>query len=97
MPSGERRLQQHLTQVRQQQKAPAMPDIPEFPTGRVTAITAGASTDHLNLVTVRYRGADLKLPYLTHYTPVVGDVVALARIGGNPTIIGRPGGFPPAP
>jgi hypothetical protein len=79
-----------------QQLERSAPTVPDLPLATVTTVTAGASTDDIALVTVNYLGASLKFPYLTSYTPVVGHRVALGRCGGVWTILGRPGGFPPA-
>lgn len=87
MASGADRL------VRQQLDRKAA-DMPDWPTATVTAITVGGGSDGQDLVTVNYLGASLKFPHMAHYTPVVGHVVALIRIGGNWTIAGRPVGFP---
>lgn len=70
-------------------------DLPDWPTAVVTAVTAGGGTDGQDLVTVNYLGSIQKLPHLDTYTPVIGHVVALARVNGLPTVIGRPIGFPP--
>lgn len=69
-------------------------DVPDLPLAEVTAIDPTGGTDAEALVTVLYLGAELDLPHLAHYTPTVGDKVALARYGGVWTIIGRPVGFP---
>lgn len=79
-----------------QQLERAAAGLPDWPVAEVTAITVGGGTDGNALVTVDYQGATLKVPFLLHYTPVVGHVVALGRSGGNWIILGRPGGFPPA-
>lgn len=71
------------------------PELPDWPRALVTAITVGGGTDGQSLVTVDYRGAELDFPHMDHYTPVVGHVVALARVDGVWTIFGRPIGFPP--
>lgn len=68
-----------------------------WPTATVTAVTAGGGADGEDLVTVTYLGAELNLPHMDHYTPVVEHVVALVRIGGLWTVFGRPVGFPPPP
>lgn len=70
--------------------------VPDLPLATVTAVQPGAGTDGLDLVTVRYAGGDLQFPYMRHYTPVIGDVVALGRWGGQWHIVGCPGGFAPA-
>lgn len=69
-------------------------EIPDKPTAQITAITVGGGTDGQDLVTVLYLGATLKFPHLDSYTPVVGHMVVLDRVGGSWTIIGRPVGFP---
>lgn len=67
----------------------------ELPLADITTVTAGGATDGNALVTVNYLGAALQLPYLSQYTPVVNHRVALGRVGGIWTILGRPVGFPP--
>lgn len=69
-------------------------DLPDLPTAEVTAITVAGGTDGGDLVTVTYDGADLQLPHMSTYTPVVGHLVVLVRVGGSWTILGRPVGFP---
>lgn len=66
----------------------------ELPSATVVAVTPGAAADGNALVTVRYLGADLKLPYMAHYTPGVGHKVTLGRVGGTWVIFGRVIGFP---
>lgn len=87
MTSGADRL------ARQQldRKAAQMPD---WPTAVVTAIDVAGGWDGQDLVTVDYFGSSQTFPHMAHYTPVVGHVVALIRIGGSWTIAGRPVGFP---
>lgn len=63
-------------------------DVPELPTATVTSIGPP--------VTVDYLGASLQLPHMEHYTPSVGHVVVLVRVGGIWTILGRPVGHPTA-
>ena len=89
MATGRRKLAQTLL-------AQAATDVPEWPIATVTYVQTGGGTDGIDLVTVRYAGADLQFPHMRHYTPVVGDVVALGRWGGQWHIIGAPAGFPPA-
>lgn len=87
MPTGAQKLaQQQLAR-----EAPAV----DFPQAQITAVTAGGAKDGNALVTVVYRGASLQLPYLSHYTPVVGHMVPVALVEGVLTIWGRPIGFPP--
>lgn len=71
-------------------------DVPDKPTAEVTAITPGGGSDGQDLVTVLYLGAALQFPHMDHYTPVVGHMVVLDRVGGSWTIVGRPIGFPPS-
>lgn len=78
----------------QQQLAREAPPV-NFPQAQITAVSAGASKDGQSLVTVLYRGASLKLPYMSHYTPVVGHMVPVALVDGVLTIWGNPIGFPP--
>jgi hypothetical protein len=66
----------------------------ELPIATITAIAPGGGTDSQTLVTVDYQGASLALPHMDHYTPAVGARVALAKIGGVWTILGRPIGHP---
>lgn len=87
--------QQRATQQRLAAQAAAAESIPDLPVATVAALTPGASADGVALVTVTYLGAQLPATYLAHYTPVVGDRVAVARVGGLLTILGRPVGFPP--
>ena len=87
MASGADRL------VRQQLDRKAA-ELPDWPTAVVTDISVGGGSDGQDLVTVNYLGSSLDLPHMAHYTPAVGHVVALVRIGGNWTIHGRPVGFP---
>lgn len=68
--------------------------VPDLPVAEVTGVAVGAGTDGQDVVTVKYLGAYLQFSRLLTYTPVVGHVVALGRVGGNWTILGRPGGFP---
>lgn len=90
MASGRQRF------VRQQiDRAPA--GEPPGEVAVVTAVTAGGGTDGNALVTVTHNGSTQKYPYLLQYTPVVGHVVAIHPWGGTYLILGRPGGFPPAP
>jgi hypothetical protein len=69
-------------------------DQPEWPMGTITAIAPSAASDGNTLVSVNYRGVSIQVPYLAHYTPVVGHAVVLARVGGHWTIVGRPVGHP---
>ena len=71
--------------------------MPDLPIATVTAIAAGAGTDGQSVVTVTYMGASLQFPHMAHYTPVVGDVVALVRVSGQWVIDGKPVGFPQPP
>jgi hypothetical protein len=66
----------------------------ELPIATVTAITAGAGADGQSLVEVDYNGARLELPHMDYYTPAVNARVALAKVGGVWTILGRPIGHP---
>jgi hypothetical protein len=66
----------------------------ELPIATITAITAGGGTDLQSLVTVDYDGGSLALPHMDYYTPAVGARVALAKVGGVWTILGRPIGHP---
>lgn len=68
--------------------------LPEWPMAAVVTVQPGAASDGLALVRVNYRGALIQLPYMAHYTPVVGHNVVLARVGGEWTIVGRPVGHP---
>lgn len=54
-------------------------DMPELPTGTVTATSP---------LTVSFRGASLQLRRLPYYTPAVNDVVTLARSGGAWIVLG---------
>jgi hypothetical protein len=85
-PGAHRLVQQRLNS--------RLAELPDLPVATVTAITVGGGTDGLDLVTVNWNGSPLDLPHLNTYTPVVGDRVVLLRVGGLPTIIGRPVGFP---
>lgn len=87
MADGASRLTAHLLQ-------PPDEDLPELPKATVTAVTPGGASDGNALVTVDYLGSTLQFGYLSSYTPAVGHVVALGRIGGNWTILGRPIGHP---
>ena len=53
---------------------------PELPTGTVTATSP---------LTVSFQGASLQLRRMAAYTPAVGDVVTLARSGGNWIVLGK--------
>ena len=77
-----------------QQLNARIPDVPDKPTAVVIAITTAGGRDGFDLVTVNYLGAELDLPHMAHYTPAVGHVVVLERVGGSWTIAGRPVGFP---
>jgi hypothetical protein len=66
----------------------------QLPTATVTAIAPGGGTDGQTLVTVDYDGASLALPHMDYYTPALQHRVALAKIGGVWTILGRPIGHP---
>lgn len=87
MRSGAQRLAQ-------QNLAARAASLPDWPTATVIAVAAGGGTDGQDLATVDHDGAELELPHMAHYTPVVGDVVVLIRVGGSWTILGRPVGFP---
>lgn len=50
-----------------------------FTVGTVTAVSAGAAADGNALVTVSWRGTSTYATYGSHYTPVVGHVVFMAR------------------
>lgn len=89
MPTGAQRL------ALQQLDRAAVDHPLEMPLATVTTVAAGGGTDGNALVTVNYLDASLQLPYLSQYTPVVNHRVALARVGGIWTIVGRPVGFPP--
>lgn len=65
-----------------------------FLVGQVTAVAAGAAADGNALVTVAWMGTDFYATYGSHYTPVVGHVVLLARTQ-PPAILMRLIGKPP--
>jgi hypothetical protein len=64
--------------------------VPEWPSATVTKTNAGRSPEGLALVGVRYKGGDYAFPYMKHYTPVLGDLVVMCRVGGNWHVIGSP-------
>lgn len=82
--------------VRQQLER-GLDDIPELPQAKVTAISAGAGADGLDVVTVLYNGASIKCSHEAAYTPVVGHMVSIYRYAGGYCISGRPIGFPTSP
>jgi hypothetical protein len=63
--------------------------------GTVGSVVAGGAADGLALVTVSWQGASVRAAYLVSYTPVVNDVVLMARVGPRLLILGRIGGTPP--
>ncbi|HEU5026599.1 MAG TPA: hypothetical protein VFV01_16910 [Spirillospora sp.] len=87
MPTGAQRFARQLLE----QKAGGFP---EKPIATVTAVNATGGTDGLALVTVSYNGASLPLPHKASYTPAVGHVVVLDRVGGQWVIDDRLIGFP---
>ncbi len=68
---GRRELTQRLTRGREPQRPV---------TGTVTAVTG-------TLVTVTLGGAPVDLPYLSHYTPAVGDTVVLLWLGTSAAVV----------
>lgn len=64
--------------------------------GTVQTVTAGAAADGNPLVSVRWQGSNVLAAYLSSYTPVVGHVVVMARVGAGLLIIGRAIGTPPS-
>jgi hypothetical protein len=62
--------------------------------GVVKTVAAGAASDGAALATVTWQGADVPMPYLATYTPVVGHVVAIATTGNQPLILARVIGTP---
>ena len=59
--------------------------------GKVTAVTPRAG---FALATVEWRGGSYQVPYLSSYSPAVGDVVLLARPTDQLVIVGRIVGTP---
>jgi hypothetical protein len=72
------------------------PDVSRVSKAKVTAVLPGAAAGGTTLVTIQYQGASgLNAPYLSSYTPVLDDVVAVARTGSQLLILGRIVGTPP--
>lgn len=91
MATADRPLLQKFALQQLDRAAAAMPDAP---IATVTGIASGAGTDGADVVTVTYLGASLQFAHMAHYTPAVGHVVTLKRVGGNWVIDGRPIGHP---
>jgi len=68
---GRRELTQRLARGREAQRPV---------TGTVTAVDGA-------LVTVTLGGAPVELPYLSHYTPTVGDTVVLLWLGTSAAVV----------
>lgn len=85
---------QRFAQQQRERLAEAAKHVPELPEAVVQSIMSGGGSDGQALVTVTYNGATLAFPHMAHYTPVVGDVVALVRWSGQWVIAGKPVGFP---
>lgn len=73
MPSGARKFV--LKQLDRQGA-----DMPDLPVGTVTAASP---------LTVSFLGGSYTMRRLAAYTPVVGDVVTLARSGGTWIVLGK--------
>lgn len=79
MASGRDRLKRQIL------AAPAATD-PGLQQAKVTAVGPP--------VTVSWQGGSYSFPHLAAYTPVVNDLVAMARYGGSWLILGKPVDFP---
>lgn len=55
--------------------------------GTVSSVTAAGASDGHALVKVRWRGADIPMPYVPGYTPTVGDPVVVACPEKSPPFI----------
>lgn len=62
--------------------------------GRVASVTAGAAADGHDQVTVTVGGDTVAAPYLSSYSPAVGDTVLVLFLDGSPVIAGRIDGRP---
>lgn len=62
--------------------------------GTIKAVAVGGAVDGNALVTVTWQGADVFVPYGSHYTPVVGHVVLMARFGPQLAVVCRLVGIP---
>lgn len=74
----------------------ASADSRQWAVGTITAVAAGAAADGNALATVTWQGQALRAAYTASYTPVVGHVVLMARIGPQLAIVGRLIGTPPS-
>jgi hypothetical protein len=63
--------------------------------GKVSAVTVGGGADGADLVTVTWNGTDVQVAHGAHYTPVVGDVVLMARHRSQLAVVMRLVGIPP--
>lgn len=68
----------------------------QFAVGTVTAVAAGGAADGNALTSVKWQGATVTGSYLASYTPAVGHVVLMARVGPRLVILGRLIGTPPS-
>lgn len=63
--------------------------------GTISAVTPGGAVDGNALVSVTWQGASVRVAYASSYTPVVGHVVLMARVGPRLVIVCRVIGTPP--
>lgn len=74
----------------------ASTDSREWAVGTIATVTAGAAADGNALVTVSWQGTAIRAAYGAHYTPTVGHVVLMARVGPQLAIVCRLIGTPPS-
>jgi len=74
----------------------AAADTSQWAVGTIATVTNGGADDGNPLVAVSWQGKAIRAAYASSYTPVVGHVVLMARVGPQLAIICRLIGTPPA-